>query len=251
MSTWADRVLRFGRRAERAPALDHDSSALGPEPGLRYADARPDPGRPSLEGAMRQGTSRTSDILVRLVEDARTDRVPVRAIVDVLGERAYALLIVVLGLPNCLPMPPPIPLLCGLLLLSVAVQIILGQPSPWLPNRLLVRTIALHDLRKAVDRAVPWLRKLERFARPRLSFFERAVAFRLVGAALLAFALALVFAAPIIGQIPLGIAVVLVGLGLVERDGVVVIAGLCFGLVGTVLSLGFLFAIIASASAIF
>ncbi|WP_245422353.1 exopolysaccharide biosynthesis protein [Alsobacter soli] len=200
---------------------------------------------------MRQGTTRTSDILVRLVEDATTDRVPVRAIVDVLGERAYALLVVVLGLPNCLPMPPPIPLLCGLLLLFVAGQIIVGLPSPWLPKRLLARTIALEDLRKAVDRAVPWLRRLERVARPRLSIFEQALAFRGVGAALLIFSLALVFAAPIIGQIPLGVAVVLVGLGLVERDGIVVIAGLCFGAVGTVLSLGFLFAIIASAAAIF
>ncbi|WP_460451908.1 exopolysaccharide biosynthesis protein [Alsobacter sp. SYSU BS001988] len=200
---------------------------------------------------MQQGSTRTSDILVRLVGESATDRVSVRAIVDVLGERAYALLVVVLGLPNCLPMPPPIPLICGLLLLFVAAQIVLGKQAPWLPRRLLARTIALEDLRKAVDRAVPWLRRLERVARPRLSVFESAIAFRLVGLALLAFSLALVFAAPVIGQIPLGLAVVLVGLGLVERDGIVVVAGLSFGLVGTTLSLGFLFAIFASAAAIF
>ncbi|WP_406858620.1 exopolysaccharide biosynthesis protein [Alsobacter sp. KACC 23698] len=188
---------------------------------------------------------------MRLVGESATDRVSVRAIVDALGERAYALLVVVLGLPNCLPMPPPIPLICGLLLLFVAAQIVLGKQAPWLPRRLLARTIALEDLRKAVDRAVPWLRWLERVARPRLSVFESAIAFRLVGLALLAFSLALVFAAPVIGQIPLGLAVVLVGLGLVERDGIVVIAGLSFGLVGTTLSLGFLFAIFASAAAIF
>ena len=65
------------------------------------------------------------------------------------------------------------------------------------------------------------------------------------------FALALIFAAPIIGQIPLGLAVCLVGLGLVERDGYVVIAGIVVGTLGTSLSLGFLFAVIASAEAIF
>ena len=46
-----------------------------------------------------------------------------------------------------------------------------------------------------------------------------------MGVALLAFSLALVTAAPVIGQIPLGLAVCLVGLGLVERDGYVVVGG--------------------------
>ncbi len=72
-----------------------------------------------------------------------------------------------------------------------------------------------------------------------------------MGVALLAFSLALVTAAPVIGQIPLGLAVCLVGLGLVERDGYVVVGGLAVGMVGTSLSLGFVFAVIASATAIF
>ena len=67
---------------------------------------------------------------------------------------------------------------------------------------------------------------------------------------LVVFSLALVFAAPVIGQIPLGLAVCLVGLGIVERDGYVVIAGLVVGAIGTSLSLGFLLAIFASATAI-
>jgi hypothetical protein len=247
-------MRRLGRHAAAgsdARAAEPARAPLGPGASLGYAGARSDPDHPSFDGAMQQGSTRTSDILVRLVSESATDRVSVRAIVDVLGERAYALLVVVLGLPNCLPMPPPIPLICGLLLLFVAGQIVVGKQAPWLPRRLLSRTIALEDLRKAVDRAVPWLRRLERVARPRLSVFESAIAFRLVGLALLAFSLALVFAAPVIGQIPLGVAVVLVGLGLVERDGIVVVAGLSFGLVGVTLSLGFLFAIIASAAAIF
>jgi hypothetical protein len=194
---------------------------------------------------------RTSDILVRLASATDTDRVSVRAIVSALGERAYALLIVVLGLPNCLPMPPPIPLISGLLLVVVAIQILVGLRSPWLPRSLLDRTIAHADLVKAVDRALPWLRRLERLARPRLAVFENPLAMSILGTVLLAFALALVFAAPIIGQIPLGIAVCLLGLGLVERDGYVVLGGFVLGTFGVSLSLGFVFALIASAEAMF
>jgi hypothetical protein len=199
---------------------------------------------------MPPGPSRTSDILIRLAAGRDTARISVREIVEALGERAYALLVVVLGLPNCLPMPPPIPLLCGLLLLFVAAQIIVGWPSPWLPKRLLDRTISHDDLVKAANRAVPWLQWLERGARPRLVAFSHELALRLIGIVLFVFSLALIFAAPVIGQIPLGLAVCLVGLGIVERDGYVVIAGLVVGAIGTSLSLGFLLAIFASATAI-
>ena len=195
--------------------------------------------------------SRTSDLLAALVRDATGDRVTVRSIVGTLGERAHALLIVVLALPNCLPMPPPIPLICGLLLCFVAMQIFLGMPAPWLPKALLDRTLARKDVDKAAARAVPWLKWLERVARPRFMILASPAALRLIAIALLAFSMALIFAAPFIGQIPLGIAIALVGIGLVERDGYVVIAGLCIGTFGTSLSLGFVIALVASATAIF
>jgi hypothetical protein len=103
---------------------------------------------------MPQGHSRTSDILLALAASSDGERTSVRTIVGTLGERAYALLIVVLGLPNCLPMPPPIPLMCGLLLVFVALQILFGLRSPWLPQRILNHTIAHADLVRAVEAEV-------------------------------------------------------------------------------------------------
>jgi hypothetical protein len=173
------------------------------------------------------------------------ERLTVGDIVAVLRDRAFALLVVLLGLPNCLPMPPPIPLICGLLLLLVAIQIAVGMSAPWLPRMLLGRSIALTDVRRAVTRAVPVLRRLERWSRPRLSVFDTALGMRGMGVALLALALALIVAAPIVGQIPLGLAVCLVGLGLVERDGVVVLGGLVIGLFGVAINAGFAYAVIA------
>lgn len=161
----------------------------------------------------------------------------------VLRDRAFAVLIVLLGLPNCLPMPPPIPLICGLLLALVAVQIILGRPTPWLPDVLLRRSIASVDVDRAVARAMPTFRRLERFSRPRMTFLDNPIAMRLMGVVIFVLALGLLFAPPFVGQIPLGIAVCLVGLGLVERDGLVVLGGLIIGSVGLTLSLGFVYAI--------
>jgi hypothetical protein len=161
----------------------------------------------------------------------------------VLQDRAFALLIVLLGLPNCLPMPPPIPLVCGLLLVLVAIQIVFGREAPWLPGHLLSRSVARSDVERAVGRAMPAFRRLERFSRPRMTFLDTPIAMRLMGAIILVLALGLLFAPPFVGQIPLGFAVCLVGLGLVERDGLVVLGGLVIGSVGLVLSLSFVYAV--------
>jgi hypothetical protein len=95
------------------------------------------------------------------------------------------------------------------------------------------------------------LRRLERWSRPRLSGLDTVPMMRLVGFLLLALAFGLLFAAPIVGQIPLGIAVCVVGLGLVERDGVVVIAGFAIGAIGLALSFGFVYAIFAGLDTLF
>ncbi len=173
------------------------------------------------------------------------DRLTVADIVAVLRDRAFALLVVLLGLPNCLPMPPPIPFVCGLLLALVAAQLAAGRPTPWLPASLLRRSIPQDAVKRAVTRALPILQRLERLSRPRIAFLEKPLALRLIGIVLIVMSLGLLVAAPVIGQIPLGIAVCLVGLGLVERDGVVVVGGLLVGLVGLLLSLGFVYAIFA------
>lgn len=193
---------------------------------------------------------RTSEILTAVA--ARPgERLTVADILGVLRDRAFALFVVLLGLPNCLPMPPPIPLICGFLLAFVALQIVLGLPAPWLPRALLRRSIARADLERAVARAAPVFRRLERVSRPRLAVFDHVVAVRLIGVLLLVFALGLLFAPPLIGQIPLGIAVCLVGLGLVERDGVMVLAGLAIGSFGLTLSFGFVYAIVAGLESLF
>lgn len=186
--------------------------------------------------------ARTSEVLTVLAAQ-ETERLTVGDIVAVLRDRAFALLVVLLGLPNCLPMPPPIPLICGLLLALVAAQIAAGMSAPWLPRALLGRSIARSDLQRAVSRAVPLLRRLERWSRPRLRVFENDIGMRTMGLLLLALSLVLIVAAPLVGQIPLGLAVTLVGLGLVERDGIVVAAGLGIGVLGVLLNLGFVYAV--------
>jgi len=195
-------------------------------------------------------SARTSQILTALASQPG-ERLTVRDIMTVLQDRAFAVLIVLLGLPNCLPMPPPIPLICGLLLALVAIQIVVGRESPWLPGALLNRSVARADVERAVGRAMPAFRRLERFSRPRMTFLDTPITLRFLGMVILIMALGMLFAPPFLGQIPLGLAVCLVGLGLVERDGLVILGGVVVGTVGMTLSLGFVYAIFSGIESFF
>ncbi len=193
---------------------------------------------------------RTSGLLSALAA-LPGDRIAVSGIVAALRDRTYALLVVLLGLPNCLPMPPPIPLVCGLVLAFIALQMLSGRATPWLPQSLLARSIGKPELARAVGRALPPLLRLEQFSRPRLTMLGSTIAIPILGGVILMLALGLVVSAPFIGQIPLGLAVCLVGLGLVERDGLFIIAGACVGVAGLLLSAGFAYAIVSGVAGLF
>ena len=185
---------------------------------------------------------RTSDVLNRLAA-APGDQLSVATIFASLGDKAFALLIVILGVPNCIPMPPPIPLLCGFLLIGVAVQIGIGLPSPWAPRFILARTVEQKHVQRAAARAMPLVLKLERFSRTRLHYAWPGLGNILIALLLATLSLGVITAAPFIGQIPWGLAVCLMGLGLVERDGVLIIGSIAAALIGASLSAGFVYAI--------
>jgi hypothetical protein len=186
---------------------------------------------------------RTSEVLMKLASSPG-ERLSVAAIFSSLGDKGFALLIVILGLPNCVPlMPPPIPLICGFLLIGVALQIGLGRKSPWAPAFVLARSVAQQDVRKAAEKAMPLVRKMERFSKPRLQWFEPGIANLLIALVVAVLALGVITAAPFIGQVPWGLAVCLMGLGLVERDGVLVIASVIAAVFAAFLSAGFVYAV--------
>ena len=186
---------------------------------------------------------RMSQVLNRLADEPG-ERITISTIFGALSDRSFAILVVLLGLPNCLPMPPPIPTISALLLIVVAVQIALGRPAPWLPRALMIRSIKQADLGRAIRRALPMVNRLERFSRPRFHIFDARTGALLSGAMLTLMALGILTAAPFIGQVPYGLAVCLLGLGQVERDGVLVLSGLVAGLIGAALSASFVYAVI-------
>ena len=74
--------------------------------------------------------------------------------------------------------------------------------------------------------------------------FEPRLASLLSAILLLLMSIGMLLAAPLIGQVPYGLAVCLFGLGQIERDGVLVLSGMVAGAVGVALSASFIYGVV-------
>jgi hypothetical protein len=186
---------------------------------------------------------RISEILKRLSDETAQKPVSLRGIMQSFGDRAFAILIVLFSLPSCIPAPPPIPLISGLLLLLISVQLIIGRSSPWLPRRFLDFEMKSETISLPLIKFIRIFKKFENWIKPRFVFMEKEFVLRMIGLFLLIVSTALVAAAPFIGQLPLGMSACLIGIGLGERDGALLSGGVIVGIIGISLNFGFIIAL--------
>jgi hypothetical protein len=171
---------------------------------------------------------RVSEVLLDLAGDG-SGWLRLGDIVTALGDRGYGLLIFILALPNVLPLYiPGLSAVFGIPLALIALQMMLGLPRPWLPQALLRRPVRRQEFARITHRILPWLLRLERLLKPRLPALTSLWAERAIGLFALVLALMLALPIPFTG-IPLGAALALMGIGLLERDGLVLMAGAAAG----------------------
>jgi hypothetical protein len=167
----------------------------------------------------------TSELLLRAVR-GQTERISVGEIVNGLGARAFGLAVLVFALPSCVPMPPGVPTVVGFALLIVSIQMVMGRRDLWLPRFLSKRSFPRIPLVTALENLQPRLRTVERFARPRLLVLTGRAGTVLIGLVVLAMAVVLILPLPPGGNFPPAVACAVLGMGLAERDGVIVLVGM-------------------------
>lgn len=180
----------------------------------------------------RRRPRRLSQLFAQLARDA-DGQVSVASIRDALGDRSFAALIVFFAALNLIPLPPPSSAILGLPLIIVSAQMMYGSKRAWLPRFVMDSSISAEGFRSVMDRLIPRLIGLERMIKPRYWPFWRKQGDRFIG--VICFLLAIVITLPI----PLGnwlpaFSTSLLGLALVERDGVLLAIGTAIGVVAMV-----------------
>jgi hypothetical protein len=169
--------------------------------------------------------ARTSEVL-RELASAEGERITFREILLGLRHRAFGFTLLIFALPCCLPMPPGVPTVCGIALVLIALNLIIGRRRLWLPRVIAEKSVARADLKRVVDHAAPYLQRLERVCRPRIAFVTEPIGKRFIGLVVFLLGVLLILPIPFLGNMPPGFAAAIISIGVSERDGVVVIVGL-------------------------
>ena len=166
-----------------------------------------------------------------------TDRLTFGELIEALGQRGYGALIVLLALPNLLPFWVPfLSPLVGVPMFIVCAQLAFGRTTPRLPDMVARRSMRGVALLGMIQKASPWLRRVERFVKPRPSFLTTRTGERLVGAWCMVLAAIVVLPTPLTNGPP-ALACLVMALGMLEEDGVVILVGAAFGLLAAAFSL--------------
>ncbi|MGB8818998.1 MAG: exopolysaccharide biosynthesis protein [Rhizobiaceae bacterium] len=162
-----------------------------------------------------------------------------------LGDRSFAALLVVFSSINLIPiLPPGSTIVFGIPPLIIAVQMILGQKSVWLPKTLLDRSFGAERFKSIMRSVTPRLRRLEHYIKPRMWPFPVMLGERLVGVLCALLSILVILPIPGANWIP-AFAMVLMGLSLSQRDGILLTLGLGIG-IGFLLFLVTIFGTVAS-----
>ena len=122
-----------------------------------------------------------SAVLQDLVGAFAKDRVSAGELIDQLDSRALGALLLILALPMCIPNVPGISTIFGALMAAPALQLAFGQHRLWAPKFVRAWSFPCEGLNRALNVAIPTLRRIEYLIRPRLEMLTRFPVTILVG----------------------------------------------------------------------
>lgn len=165
------------------------------------------------------------DVLSGIAKGAGEGGATVGEIVDQLDERAFALLILILALPCLVPGLPGAQVI-AIPIFLLAGQLLIGMREPWLPGWFLRAQVKRSWLEGVAGFADKRLRWTETLSRPRLRFLASGLGERVIG--LVAALAAITIMLPITNTIP-SLAITLMAVGLIQRDGLFTLGGAAIG----------------------
>lgn len=191
-------------------------------------------------------SARLSDVLYAMAQNP-APTVTIREIMTALGDRSFGALFILIAAPDLIPLPHGSSFIFSAPIIVLAIQLIFGRQSPWLPASVLDKTLDRSILRTLWEKLGGRLAKVERMLKPRYNLFGAVTADKFIGLMTLIAAIILFLPIPL-GNMPPAAAIVCFGLGLIERDGIAVGAGVALTAVSTVIAVVFGGAIAAAAS---
>jgi len=184
-------------------------------------------------------TDKVSDTLEALSKKPQDGKTSIIELMDEFHENGIALAMIFFSLPVAIPLPypPGFTTIIGTPLIILSFQILLGYHKVRLPQKINQYEIKNSTLTLICNKIVPILKILESYIKARFSFAKSVYCEQFIGFVSLICAIAIAIPLPLTNAIPaLGIAIM--ALGLLNRDGLVIIGGFFIAIVGLIVAMG-------------
>lgn len=171
--------------------------------------------------------------------------ISVKMIIEALGGKGQAALLILLVLPSCLPIQiPGFSTLFGVILMFIGLRIAFGRHT-WIPHMLLEKKVPRHILEKIAKTAIAITNKLSFMTSTRLVYIVNAPALHIchgLAVTILAFLLSLPLPIPLTNLFA-AFPIMAFGLGLLEDDGLMICIAyvlffICLGVFASLLFFG-------------
>jgi len=181
------------------------------------------------------------ETLKYLLETEDERGLSIREITAAVGEKGFGLLLMVLSLPSALPVPAPgysTPF--GIVIALIAIQMMQGRDSIWLPKKLACIRIQPSAANAMLGSASEFLAKIEHFIRPRQQWIRGRSGQAGLAAVIFVMACLMMLPIPLTNTFP-AMVIFMIGIGLSEEDGLLAIAAFAVGILAVTLYMGVIY----------
>ncbi|MCJ8312759.1 MAG: exopolysaccharide biosynthesis protein [Saccharospirillaceae bacterium] len=160
---------------------------------------------------------RSSQIILDLVKNNHKPFINLRQILNQLGDRSFGFMLVIVTIISFIPF---ISVITGFIICLIGTQMILGMDKVKLPKVILDRQLSSNKVNKALKMVVPKIQTIETYIRPRWQFTNTNLIQRINAVVIVI--LGLINAVPLpLTNIAPAILIMIFGLALIEKDGMV------------------------------
>lgn len=176
---------------------------------------------------MTHNKLRSSDILLNISQCTHDkEYFTYNELVALLGDRAFGIVMLFFALPSALPFSsiPGVSFVFSIPIVLCTIQIILARTRFWLPQMIGKKRVMRKTINKVITTALPYLKKLEHWLKPRYLFMTSRFMEVINGLLILILAICLMLPIPFSNFIFSGL-IIVVSLGIIERDGLFIALG--------------------------
>lgn len=172
-----------------------------------------------------------SDILKSIETQCTGEKISVADLLETFHERGFGFFLFIFALPAALPLPAVgVGTILGIPLVFLTAQQAIGSHTIWFPEKMKRKGLKRETVIGMVEGALPWVKRIEKLIKPRLSFVTEGAFSRMIGIFGFIMALSVCVPLPLTNTVP-SFGIALMSIGVIMRDGLAVLAGAAIGMI--------------------